>query len=289
MEKKKIGVIVADPAGNVTYFVTSDIERKDYAAIAAPLYEMEIGGKMAEQIGFIHKSPACGRAQGRLEMSGLEFCGNASRSFALYLAHQMGLKGEAKVSVDVSGADEILDVEVDTDTNYTKIRMPQAKRIIREEIMGNSACIVDFGGIIHVVVKDIEASDETFAGYRDYINKKYAPPAMGVMFWNTEEQFLTPVVYVRDVDTTYYEGSCGSGSTACCIAFGLEAGEGCHFYNFRQPAGTIEASCVISNATAGNESSKLPDSLIYGGLKVESVFIEGEVSLSEPVQVEVEI
>ena len=112
---------------------------------------------------------------------------------------------------------------------------------------------------------------------------------MGVMFWNTKEDFLTPVVYVRDVDTTYYEGSCGSGSTACCIAFGLEAGEGNHFYNFRQPAGTIEASCVISKVDSRNESAVLPNSLIYGDLRVESVFIEGEVSLSEPVKIEIEI
>ena len=118
--------------------------------------------------------------------------------------------------------------------------------------------------------------------------KKYNPPAIGVMFWNSEEEKLTPAVYVRDVDTTYFEGSCGSGSTACAIVFGLRQGKGSHSFSFAQPAGTIEAECVITKAD-GSEASALPGSLIYGGLKLESVFIEGKVSLSEPVQVEVEI
>ena len=147
----------------VTFFVNSEIERKDYAAVANQLFEMELDGKMAEQVGFIHPSPACGRAQGRMEMSGMEFCGNASRSFALLRAHQMGIEGAATVSVDVSGVNEILDVEIDTVTEYTKIRMPQARRVLRESIMGNEALIVDFGGIMHVVVKDIKESDEIFA------------------------------------------------------------------------------------------------------------------------------
>ena len=61
---------------------------------------------------------------------------------------------------------------------------------------------------------------------------------------------ITPVVYVKDVDTTYFEGSCGSGTTACAAAFGLEKGEGIHHFVFPQPAGTIEATAVIAGGGA---------------------------------------
>ncbi len=49
---------------------------------------------------------------------------------------------------------------------------------------------------------------------------------MGVMFYDTARNVLTPVVYVKDVDTTYFEGSCGSGSTAVAAAFCQEERSG---------------------------------------------------------------
>ena len=87
---------------------------------------------------------------------------------------------------------------------------------------------------------------------------------------------ITPVVYVKDVDTTYFEGSCGSGTTACAAAFGLEKGEGIHHFVFPQPAGTIEATAVI--AGGGAEKGY-----------VEKVYIEGKVELSEEKLVEIEV
>ena len=80
-----------------------------------------------------------------------------------------------------------------------------------------------------------------------------------------------PVVYVKDVDTTYFEGSCGSGTTACAAAFGLEKGEGTYRFVFPQPAGTIESTVVIA------------------GGKVDRVFIEGLVGISPEMEKEIEL
>ena len=108
---------------------------------------------------------------------------------------------------------------------------------------------------------------------------KFNPPAMGVMFCDGEMKKegdslicqMTPVVYVKDVDTTYFEGSCGSGTTACAAAFGLKDGEGIHHFVFPQPAGTIESTAHIS------------------GGRIEKIFIEGKVELSPEMEVEIDL
>ena len=82
---------------------------------------------------------------------------------------------------------------------------------------------------------------------------------------------MTPVVYVKDVDTTYFEGSCGSGTTACAVSFGLMQGDGIHHFVFRQPAGTIESTAHISDG------------------RIEKIYIEGKVELSAETEVEIEV
>ena len=267
--KRNVNITVADPAGNITIFVKDRFDRADYAKVANQL--LDIKELRGEQVTYILDLEGKENEYPKMEMCGLEFCGNASRSFALLSAKAQGLKGENKLTIDVSGSDEPLEVQVNTDTNYTKIKMPRALSVFDEEIFGKPAQIADYGGIMHVVVKNIEATEETFNKYKDYINAKYDPAAMGVMFWDDEKEALTPVVYVKDVDTTYFEGSCGSGSTATATCFGLSDGEGEHHYSLPQPAGTIDTTCIVRNGVA------------------EEVYIEGPVGVSENMVLEVEI
>ncbi len=270
MKKKiKVNIQVADPAGNITIFVHDRFDRADYASVANQLLDME--ELKGEQVCYILDLKGEEGRPPKMEMCGLEFCGNASRSFALIAAKAQDLSGENEITIDVSGSDEDLNVSVNTDTNYTKILMPKALRVFSEEILGNPAMIADYGGIMHVVVRNIEASEETFAKYKEYINDRYDPPAMGVMFWDEATESLTPVVYVKDVDTTYFEGSCGSGSTATGTCFGILDGEGEHHYRLPQPAGTIDVTCIVEGGVA------------------KEVYIEGPVGLTEVREVEVEL
>ena len=261
----KVEYTVLDPTGNITILVTSSVEISLQPSVASKLMELV---PEAEQVGFLSEAEGCDIA---LRMAGGEFCGNASRSFALIASKAQNLKGENDILIDVSGSDEDLNVSVNTDTNYTKILMPRALRVFSEEIFGHPAQIADYGGIMHVVVRNIEASEETFVKYKEYINGKYDPPAMGVMFWDEETKSLTPVVYVKDVDTTYFEGSCGSGSTATGTCFGILDGDGEHHYSLPQPAGTIDVTCIVE-----------------GGIAKE-VYIEGPVGLTDIIEVEVEL
>lgn len=288
--KKKIKIIVADPAGNITIFVKDRFERSMYPGVARQLLAMEsLGG---EQVAFILDAPSCGRAQGKMEMCGLEFCGNGSRSFGLIRAKKMGIEGKGSVFVDVSGCDEILTIEVDTNINYTKVKMPNPVKVSKIDLSSlaiddaknsydalGSVDVVDFGGIMHLIIRGIEATEKNFEAIKDFIMAKFNPPAMGVMFCDGEMKRegntlvcpMTPVVYVKDVDTTYFEGSCGSGTTACAAAMGLEMGDGIHRFIFPQPAGVIESTAHIS-----------------GGM-VEKIFIEGKVELSPEMEVEIEV
>ena len=267
--KKKIRIQVADPAGNITIFVHDRFDRADYADVANQILAME--ELKGEQVCYILDPIGEGGKPPKMEMCGLEFCGNASRSFALIAAKAREMRGQNDIVVDVSGSEDLLNVSVNTDTNYTKILMPRALRVFSEEIFGEPAMIADYGGIMHVVVRNIEASPETFVKYKEYINGRYDPPAMGVMFWDEETARLTPVVYVKDVDTTYFEGSCGSGSTAVGTCFGILDGDGEHHYTLPQPAGTIDVTAIVRDGIA------------------EKVYIEGPVGLSDIIEVEVEL
>ena len=125
--KKKIRIIVADPAGNITIFVDEPFPRSEYQKVASQLLAMpELHG---EQVAFIQEAAACGRADGKMEMCGLEFCGNASRSFGLLLAKRSGLRGKGQVFVDISGCSEILTIAVDTESCDTKVKMPNPREI----------------------------------------------------------------------------------------------------------------------------------------------------------------
>lgn len=294
--KKKIKIIVADPAGNITIFVKDRFERSMYAEVAKQLLTME--NLSGEQVAFMLDTPSCGRAQGKMEMCGLEFCGNGSRSFGLIRAKEMGIEGKGSVFVDVSGCDEILTIEVDTDVNYTRVKMPNPVKVSKIDLSSlaiddakdsgdaknsydalGSVDVVDFGGIMHLIIRGIEATEKNFEAIRDFIMAKFNPPAMGVMFCDGEMKKegdslicqMTPVVYVKDVDTTYFEGSCGSGTTACSAAFGLKHGDGIHHFVFPQPAGTIESTAHISEG------------------RIEKIFIEGKVELSPEMEVEIDI
>ena len=99
--KKNVKITVANPAGNKTIFVHDSFERESYAAVAEQLLAMK--DIAAEQVAFILFAPECGRAEGRMEMCGLEFCGNATRAFGLMVARDLGIAGEGHVFLDVSG------------------------------------------------------------------------------------------------------------------------------------------------------------------------------------------
>ena len=82
---------VADPAGNITIFVTSPVERNLYAKVANEL--LAIKEFRGEQVGFIERHED---GSSHMEMMGGEFCGNATRSFGYLLGKEQESKDAYK-------------------------------------------------------------------------------------------------------------------------------------------------------------------------------------------------
>ena len=249
---KSVDLIVFDPAGNTTLMVLTPVPRSEYAEVAKKLLEIDFdeycdwrGTAYGEQVAFV--------LEDKMEMCGLEFCGNASRSYAYYLAVVRGegedigggLKG---INVNVSGCAHPLKAVVDANARDSVIDMPLPYdiRMIDTAKAGVPGVhpFVEFDGISHLVLKGEEADAEKFERIKDYFYAEISPgmDAFGAMFINEEEDLMHPVVYVRDVDTTYFEGSCASGTAAAAAAISATEPDGTYDYVFRQPDGTLNAS-----------------------------------------------
>ena len=115
----KLNVLRADPAGNITLFVLDPIERERRAALAAELMR-RLPDMKIDQVGFA--CPADADTDGRMEMMGGEFCGNATRAYAMYVARQRG--GLSEVRLRVSGCDHIVTAAVDLARGAARAAMP---------------------------------------------------------------------------------------------------------------------------------------------------------------------
>lgn len=115
---RKLRVVRADPAGNITLFVLTPVGKAECAAVATQL--MAIRELQAEQVGFIFPN-------GHMEMEAGEFCGNASRAYGFLLAKQQGLAGCRSMQLSVSGCDHPITVTVDMDAGTAEAEMPLPK------------------------------------------------------------------------------------------------------------------------------------------------------------------
>ena len=268
--KKKILVQIADPAGNTTAYVLSGAREDDYEGIAE--YIMEHSEHNVEQVAFVKGTDS-------IDMSGMEFCGNAARAFALMSARGM-IDGKAcdnetaYIDITVSGRENPVKCEVMPIDNYSKAFIPLPKRVKTlkycefEPARGIKVIVMD--GIIHVIIENTEYSEDIFQKIKDALLSQFDPEALGVMFLDRDNFTMTPVVYVKNVDSTFVEGSCGSGSAAAAyyLSEGLKDGE--YSFELMQPKGSILAKTVVENG------------------EITSISIEGPVSISDPEMIEVE-
>ncbi len=243
MNNQRLSIVVCNASGNITIFVLTPVRKSDYVNIASKLLDLPY--IEAEQVAFVTSVQADGDIHGSMDMSGLEFCGNASRSFALFLAKKKGIVGQSIIKVLVSGEDKPIDVLVDTENDLAEICMPIPTK---KEVLQNQECellngkkLVEFEGISHIILEDIRGDRRTFNSIRKSFMEYKNPPALGVMFYNTNSKHMTPVVYVRDVDSTYFEGSCASGTTALCLAMTESEPDGVYTYTINQPVGMLIA------------------------------------------------
>jgi diaminopimelate epimerase len=237
---KKTEIIVANPAGNITIFVKSKTKRSDYQKVAKALLGQT--DYRAEQVAFILED-------GRIEMSGMEFCGNATRSYGLILSADN--KGHALANnsymnmVSISGTKEPLKTISNPSTGFSKVEMPLPISIKNYTL--EDSTLVDFEGIVHLVLNTNKYPLSSFDKIKDEFYKSNNPPAFGIMYYDKTKSFMTPIVYVRDVNTTFHEGSCGSGTVALTASLTKEFVSGEYRFEIKQPDGIIASSVTKNN------------------------------------------
>jgi diaminopimelate epimerase len=240
----------------------------------------------AEQVGFVipppevPENPRNGSAAGhwRLEMMGGEFCGNAARSFGLYVARETGLSGRLTVNVEISGAGGLLPVRVDTGPGRAELEIPGPLAVETLEFEGGPLPVYVFEGITHVIFPDpVPCRDLVFA-LRDKwrAGTRQAPgagppsdagplsEAFGVMFWDAGKKFMRPAVYVEATGSLVFESSCGSGTAALAAWLARDLRDGQGYYEAAQPGGIIEARVTKKNGAIRNIS-------IGGAVKLSAV------------------
>ncbi|MBQ3322552.1 MAG: hypothetical protein IJH05_06920 [Firmicutes bacterium] len=251
---RNIDLIVFDPAGNTTLMVLTPVPRSEYAEVAKKLLEIDFGPYCSwrdvaygEQVSYIVEDIP------KMEMCGLEFCGNASRSYAFYRVLFCGEgedagDGRKKIEVNVSGCPHPLTAFVDTAEKDSVVQMPLPVELKTVDtapagVEGTFPLVV-FEGISHLVLTGVQPEDDAFESLKSYIYGKIDPgmDAFGVMFIDEEKDLMSPIVYVRDVDTTYHEGSCASGTAAAAVAKATDLADGNYEYIFREPDGTLKAA-----------------------------------------------
>lgn len=204
--------IVADPLP----------ERADYETQGKELGErMEPEG--AEQAGFLVLNKR------HFEMAGGEFCGNASRAAAILFSEA---EGSQEVDFTVSGFEGTVAALVEKKggkTFFVRCTFPGMPTKVREVTLsdGQNASVVDLGGIVHVVIEGAFPREESayrtaHRGIMDQLGLSDRE-AVGVVWFERQQDsiLIHPVVWVKGVDTFFYEQSCGSGT----IAVGRVTGE----------------------------------------------------------------
>ena len=255
----KLNVLRADPAGNITLFVLDPVEKSRRADVAAQL--MAVPEYQAEQVGFVCTPQEGG--DGRMEMMGGEFCGNATRAYAMYVARQRG--GLSEVRLRVSGCDHIVTAAVDLAQGAARAEMPLPRAVRAAEVEGHAGTLVDLAGIAHLVIEGVAPSEDFFRAAEPLFSAIEGLDAYGVIFLDRTSHRMTPLVKVVDTGTLIWEGSCGSGTIACAVAESAGLADGLFEQDYFQPAGVVRAS------------------IERRGGAVVSAAIGGPVTLDEPV------
>jgi diaminopimelate epimerase len=257
---KNLRFIKANPSGNTTVFILNPLERKEYPAIAAAVMKDEV--LCAQQVGFAEKA-ATPAAEARMQMMGGEFCGNASRSFAAWLAlggrEYLRHGGEmtaplgadkSRVNIEVSGMEHALSAEI-RDIGcpcgcFAEISMPLPQYTLKgkDALLGNYTIVV-FAGIIHIVLFAKEGDEKYFSAAQELLRKNgLSAECFGIIFTREEKgaTYIEPLVYVAEVDSLIWEGSCGSGSVALTAAIAEREGKSLRHMEIKQPGGSLFVS-----------------------------------------------
>lgn len=245
----KLKFVKLDPSGNTTAIILDPLPRDLYQKIAAQLLKPE--SLAVEQVGFLEKA-ADAKTRLKLQMMGGEFCGNAARAFATWLVKenwpgvcQLAGTEQQIVAVQTSGYSGQLKaivqpVDLSLEQYQTEITMPLPEYIKEYYLGQNYYLVVGFEGIVHIIAWDVIPSNEQFYFIKNNMPEITEPAnCFGVMFYQAAQQLVTPLVYVKKVNSLIWESSCGSGSAAIAAARAYRNKKSVNSLVLKQPRGEI--------------------------------------------------
>lgn len=258
--QKNIIYKVYIPGGNNTAFVVgTNYTLEERRKINNKIMEND---SSIEQVGFLGEKNAP-----ELIMAGGEFCGNATRSAVFYYLD--GKEGSMTLKVNEK---DYIEAGVKDGMAWCQIPLIDTENIV--ELIEKGVYKVNMKGMTSIVISEEEA--EKYLSNKKDIEKetmdlinKYKlqnSEAVGVMFLEKSENFLkiNPVVWVKEINTLFYETACGSGTTATAIVQSFTRGKDVNI-NILQPSGY-----VISATITHDHSNKL-NAVISGKVLTDNV------------------
>lgn len=193
------------------------------------------GDPLVPQLAQPAKAAAPIRSQAHFAMAGGEFCGNAARAAALLLA-----PGGGTVAFSLSGFTGLVAATVtalggrdyEVSATFPGLTAPVRALGLRPE---GPAALVDLGGIVHIVlIAPFPRAAKVYRAQHCRLCRDLAltdRAAVGVIWCERAGENLTlhPLVWVRALDSFFYESACGSGTIAAAAVLGSGA--------YRQPSG----------------------------------------------------
>lgn len=215
--------IYSAAGGNATAIVFGEkINRDKYYLINN---DIQNKNPEVEQVGFLEEK----NGLPFLQMAGGEFCGNATRAFACFLKEKTSNRNNYEFYVSGFNNKVLASVfKISEKEFFCEVRLPglaESAKVKKTKLFGKKVIVVDLGGIIHILVneKQFPFSQNDYVKNMKTIKDKLKVDcdAVGVLWIREEEEkiFIKPVVWVKAIDTCYYETSCGSASIAVGIAF----------------------------------------------------------------------
>ena len=215
---EKVQYKILNPGGNLTALVNGcDYtleQKKNINKIIMEKYPQ------IEQVGFLSND------EKRLEMAGGEFCLNASRC-AIY---EYSKRENNEISLSVSGTNQQLLGKL-LNKNTVEVKMNIGRKI--DELIDKQTDLIciNLSGILIAIMDEKESKKyidklkenekQTKEEIKKLIMEKINSSEKAVGIVLLEKIFnkikINPIVWVKDIDTCFYETACGSGSLGLAI------------------------------------------------------------------------
>ncbi|HBB56542.1 TPA: hypothetical protein DEW47_00655 [Patescibacteria group bacterium] len=217
-----------NPGGNITAIVKSDYSQKEKIKLSKIIMKKD---PTIEQVGFWVRAKDKNN-DGRLEMAGGEFCGNALRCLAMLIKNDTG---KTKIRLESSGQDNFIEATVEDNTSEIKLSLNNFR-------CSKNSCFLT--GIAYFITnKEIIKSEAKKLLVKNYNNF----PASGVISYKKNKNIFSikPIIWVKDIDTLIEETACGSGTMA--LAYFMYSKYKIEKFQIKQPSNSIFKVFIKSN------------------------------------------